>query len=536
VTESRQEPSSTRWCLGFSRFFEVKPKWRLKPGHEQLCYCFATAIFIIAVVTRIPSCYESFWLDELHSAWSVWGSLEDVSSRAAAGNQTPTYFWGLWFWKQCLGESEIMLRLPSVLASSIAAAIATIGLYRVGGSLIAASTAGLVLAFESNALFYGVELRPFAFTILFGTIACWIATKPFAIENLADNHAVSTLAVLAIAAALFQPTSVGVIAWLLILRFAVSRFYSVSSQPWVWRTSLVAIFLILFVLLSGQVLGDAWHHRGQWSEMGRAKSIMQIWQAWPWGSLVVIPALLLIATTMNPSSHGAKRSAFVHCWIVPLSAFLAVCAFWLTSALGIAPIFHRRYFVACLPMLAWACGQCLAMAIQELGRFAISARWRLAISIAFAAAPIVTLLSTQGTLKKLLAGETQLTKRGEDWREASEFLKAQQPVVKSVSLSAGLIESSRLLSDPDAKVATYAQWYLTYPLRGPYALPNVKAVDLSSDVRMIELPLIFRGSRTMAQQWLSAKGHSWDTLPVSHSFGGIQVISLPSVDLPTEKN
>ncbi len=52
---------------------------------------------------------------------------------------------------------------------------------------------------------------------------------------------------------------------------------------------------------------------------------------------------------------------------------------------------------------------------------------------------------------------------------------------------------------------------------------------------MIEFPLILRGSRTMAQQWLSAKGHSWDTLPVSHSFGGIHVISLPNFDLPTEK-
>ncbi len=514
-------------------------------------YFIATAVFVIAVVARIPSCYESFWLDELHSAWSVWGSLGDVVSRAAAGNQTPVYFWGLWVWKQCLGESEIMLRLPSVLASSAAAAIASIGLYRVCGSLIAACSAGLALAIESNALFYGIELRPFAFTILLGTIACWIAAKPIAIENGGDDrgndNGLSTLAMLTMAAAFFQPTSAGVSAWLFILRYAVSRVRFGRCRPdipcsrqaglrWAWRMILVAMFLMLFALLSGHVLGDAWHHRTQWSEMGRAKSIMQIWQAWPWSALVLVPALLLVATKMIPSSNRPKRCIVGDAWIVPLAAFLAVCTFWLASALGIAPVFHRRYFVACLPMLTWTCGQILAMAIQELRRFRISTVWRVAISIAFAATPIVTLLTTQGTLKKLRAGETQLTRRGEGWREAIQFLKNQHPLAKSVSLSAGLIESSRLLSDPQAKAATYAQWYLTYPLRGPYALPVVQAVDLSDDARMIEFLLVLRGSRSMAQQWIPANGHTGDNTLDIHSFGGIQVVSLRNLNSPTEKN
>lgn len=505
---------------------------------SRIDYFTAAVVFIIAIVARLPSCYESFWLDELHSAWSIWGSLEDVAPRAAAGNQTPTFFWGLWLWKACFGESEVMLRLPVVVASAAAAAVTTYGLYRVTSSLAGACAGGLTLALESNALFYGTELRPFALIIMLGTIACWIASKPI---KPGRDRETSALAVLVIAAAFFQPTSLGVFIWLFILRYAAWRYSALKcevarfrdrqiSRPetagpsWSWRTGLIALLLSLFVLLSGHVLSDAWQHRSQWNQMGRATSLLQIWQAWPWGPLVLIPMLLVVVTKVVPGKRVAAGGTVGDGWLVPLAALLAVCTFWIASAVGIAPVFHRRYFVACLPMLGWSCGHGIAIAIQELRRFAIPAAWRIVISLTLAATPVVTLLATQGTLQRLLTGDTRLARRGEGWREATNFLKNQQPQVASLSVSAGLIESSRLLSDRQATVATYAQWYLTYPLSGPYALTGVKAVDLSGDATIIELPLVLRGSRTMAQQWISARTSTEAPSPVIHSFGGIQVI------------
>ena len=63
----------------------------------------ACIVFLIACGLRIPSCYESLWLDELHSAWAVWDGLGEVATRAELGNQTPFYFFGLWLWKELVG-------------------------------------------------------------------------------------------------------------------------------------------------------------------------------------------------------------------------------------------------------------------------------------------------------------------------------------------------------------------------------------------------------------------------------------------------
>ena len=49
------------------------------------------AVLAIATALRMPSCYESFWLDELHSAWTVWDGLSEVASRADRGHQSPFY-------------------------------------------------------------------------------------------------------------------------------------------------------------------------------------------------------------------------------------------------------------------------------------------------------------------------------------------------------------------------------------------------------------------------------------------------------------
>ena len=77
------------------------------------------AVFCTAIILRVPSCYESFWIDELHSAWVVWDSLGDVTPRAKLGHQSPFYFVGLWFWKQIVGGGEVALRLSSILAVAL---------------------------------------------------------------------------------------------------------------------------------------------------------------------------------------------------------------------------------------------------------------------------------------------------------------------------------------------------------------------------------------------------------------------------------
>jgi 4-amino-4-deoxy-L-arabinose transferase-like glycosyltransferase len=75
-----------------------------------------TAILALGAFLRLWQAGESLWIDELHTSWVVSGKLSEVLPRAAMGNQSPLYFWGMWLLVQVTGQSEWTLRLPSLLA------------------------------------------------------------------------------------------------------------------------------------------------------------------------------------------------------------------------------------------------------------------------------------------------------------------------------------------------------------------------------------------------------------------------------------
>lgn len=83
-----------------------------------------------AWVLQFPS---SFWLDEAGTYWIVSDGLEQAWNRSLKFQvQTPLYLVLLWPLARVWGASEIILRIPSGLAM----AIATIGVYRLGRSLV----------------------------------------------------------------------------------------------------------------------------------------------------------------------------------------------------------------------------------------------------------------------------------------------------------------------------------------------------------------------------------------------------------------
>lgn len=91
----------------------LRPGQKSRENNRLVTWACALAVAIVAVVLRIPYCYESFWIDELHTAWAVWAEFDKVTDRAAAGNQTPLYFHGVWLWKAVFGPSEFALRMSS---------------------------------------------------------------------------------------------------------------------------------------------------------------------------------------------------------------------------------------------------------------------------------------------------------------------------------------------------------------------------------------------------------------------------------------
>ena len=78
--------------------------------------CGLLVIAGVGTALRLWQINESLWLDELHTSWIVSDSLTEIAPRARIGNQSPVYFYVVRLSLLALGERELSLRLPSLLA------------------------------------------------------------------------------------------------------------------------------------------------------------------------------------------------------------------------------------------------------------------------------------------------------------------------------------------------------------------------------------------------------------------------------------
>jgi len=482
-------------------------------------------VFALAVAMRLPSCFESFWLDELHSAWCVWGSFDDVAGRATAGNQTPFYFWGLWFWRQVAGDGEVMLRLPSVIASSLAASIVSLGIHRSSGSAIAAGIGGLWMAIDKNAIFFGTELRPFAFVVLLCSVAIYQLLSP------KKNYWSSALFWFCVAASVgLQPTSLGVVIWLMVAkcwRDRTSKPNSSVQRLVIFGSLAVISFLAAWFVID--VLATAWTHRSQWDAFASAGTASDLANPWPWGGIfgplllgIVIVALISRSRATGGSDDRSGEGNPAHrqfrdAKLLALLSVLSVATFWAISATSIAPVFHRRYFIASLPLIAWGGGEAVAFAIVAASNLKL--RKRIAF-LALAISPAVWILGSQGTVAKFMS-DGVVVSRGEGWREAMHYISSNNDPSDTVLLTPGLIETKRLLLESPET----AQQYLSFPLKGPYQWQTV-LVTTSTPTRLDSgQAWLIRGSRVGAEQVAKQLGRAGDALIVS-SFGNVQVLAV----------
>lgn len=535
-------------------------------------------VVVLAAAVRLPYCQESFWLDELHTAWTVWDSPAEVAARAAAGNQTAPYYWGLWGWRQLAGDSERALRLSSVLLVSLACGLLTLApplllRHRTATGWLSGSLAGLLLAFDPHAIFFGTELRVFPLTILLAAAACatwcgWLVRRE-------RRWAWATWLIVAIAG-LAQPTSFSVLGWIALatLPAALGGWRNAG-----WLTLTVLLAAAAGWYLTGDVLQTAWRHRSQWASVGSGQSLTQAIGLWHWTPLLIVPAMVAVAAAaaarLLPRSVAAEPEfesefesgagavaarrwwepcgpAAAGCvmavWLYPLLVvLLATAVVWLLAATGIVPLLHRRYLVACLPLLAWSAGlasgqlysqaMCLAQDTGEKSPPATSDRSicrtiqrPLAVAIVLAITACLA-IDRPGTVAELIRQQPRAM-RGENWRGAVAAIHlAQPPPVGDVWLDAGLIEAPRMLARGD-----HDDWqYLQFPLRGPYALPRVRpfvrgdaeaAASLAVAIRAGQADTaILRCSAAAAQRWADqlvlAAGS--DSLRYhQRSFGGVQ--------------
>lgn len=430
----------------------------------------AMAIFAFAVFLRMPSCYESFWLDELHSAWVVWDDVGQVYSRSVIGHQSPVYFYLLWTWKQLCGTSEVMLRLSSVLPVAFSCGLLTFSVSRWSHSYIAGAVAGLVLALENNSLFFGTELRPYAWVILFSAIATDCFLRLWSMRCRHDAQGAWLLLVASLmGAALFQPTSLGVLMWLpciLCTRWAIRdprACFRVTRTDGVCGVMVLLVGVALWMV----TLQDSWQQKSIWSAFGTAASIDQIARVWNWTWLWAAPLIGLVVGIIIRSllTLPYDRKWIGGLFTIALLAFGTTCLYWFCSFMEFAPIWHRRYFVAALPLFASISGG----SVGYLHRSLPNRPTGTALAAVMGTLLILGLGTEQRTLTRIHQYPVALVVRGEDWRGAFEQINRDRDAAPQLFLDSGLIESRSWITpdlfQPEKKLQ---REYLEFPVRGPY--------------------------------------------------------------------
>lgn len=479
-------------------------------------------VVVVAFAFRLPACAESFWLDELHSAWAVDGEFSQIASRAAVGNQTSGYFHLLWAWAAVVGHGEVALRMLSVLASCLASALLVIGVAWRSRSTWGGLIAGAVLAIDPNGIFFGCELRPYAFVMLYAVLAVgammiWLGdgtplleggkgAAPSSYGGASYGGARWRLAMLfwICVAALVHPTSLGVLSLLIPIAFFVAWKL---GRLRLWRADAVAAVVVIATLgaLAMSSLPESWQRRDLWRAFGQASDWRQLWYAWSWPSMVLLPMVIACfgwaATRWLGSADIQRADEFVlrrGRWIGLIPGWVGVggtVLFFCASYYQWVPLWHRRYFVAALPLLAWTAGELGAIAMEGLMRM-VAAGGKAARGQAFdfnkvlrpvsfvcgltvAGLLIGVMLWQQGTLARLARWELPAQFRGETWREATTLVRQRMGEGDLVWLDSGLIEAEFLRDQVDrAEELTELQWeYLQFPLRGPYPLPSVQVVS-----------------------------------------------------------
>ena len=512
----------------------ANPRWQL--------IAIALVVVAFAIWVRLPFCLESFWVDELHSAWSIWGSFGEVAPRAAMGNQTPVYYWGLWVWRQFVGDSELALRMSSVLMSSLACGVVAAGVANQTRVLAGGAIAGMLLAIDPHSLFFGTELRVFPAILLVSAAVCWAWSRH---RRSASNRSAIVLLSLVTLAALIQPTSIGVLGWVAIWPVVMLCRGGLHRQNIWWRGIGIVILSLAIASvcwqLAGEVLMTAWKHRGQWASFGSARNFRQVETLWRWKTLAIIPAGLAIVGVMIDQFENRKdaRSRASHPirisdWAWPIALVVVATAFfWAISSTGIATVFHRRYMIAVLPILAWGGGAAAAHFLATIGNWIDARRSHRFSPFAMAAAVLAVVIISHAINQQ--RQPTGKILRGEGWRGAVRAVQASESVSgKTVLLSPGLIEAERFLASGDAVKISY----LAFPLSGPYQVQSIEVIQVNDSPEALAGKItkgrvesaILRTSAANANRWASRiieSATASGSLAFRHfRFGTIQVIQF----------
>lgn len=449
---------------------------------RRLFYWGLLVIAVLGTAARLWQINESLWLDELHTSWVISGTVDEIAPRARIGNQSPVYFYLVHLTTRLLGDHELALRLPSLVAG--VALIVVVGLvtWRCCAVTWAGWLAAALVAMDHNMIFYAQEARPYALVQLIALVqlvAFWRLQTAYRLRwRLVVVSGWIAMFYLHYTTLLLVT---GELAWWLLI-----QCWQRGRGEYRPRQVVVDVALTLAAsAVTWSHLSEIATRRGMWEMF-----IFQHppWVAWHWfhGDLyvfngVVVCGLLAGAEYLWQRRRNVpRRAGEPPAWLaaVPLLvawAIVPVAIAWSLTATDLARVFFRRYLigVAAAPMIC--AGLCIPMCR--------GARTRAAAAFTIIALAIIG----NGLLGQWARDGRLITDRRQDWRGAVAWLNTLRWQEQPVLVRSGLIEADLLTTSTGHPLQQYCLLpvtglYRIEPPGGLVPLPTTQPGRLSSEV------------------------------------------------------
>lgn len=455
----------------------------------------------IAIITAISVAYVGLplWIDELHTSWSISGRVGDISERAAAGNQSPLYFYLLNLFTTLTGHTETSLRVFSVVCAwgSVLALNWICRRFQLPGW--AAFFATVTFAASHLQLLFAVEARSYSLLTLLVLLLLCVQTLRIQSDGKQIHWRIEGLWLLTAGCCIYTHyiaiPAVGSLALASLLA---------GNQSWRDRGKIFTIQIVvlaLFLASQFSTLQQIYHHRSQWAVFIHADAATPkaLLTTLPVISTLLIPGALLLAALLREGEAGRRSLNSSFLLTVLILTSLPYLASWTTTRMDWVNWFFPRYLVTSLPALSLFGAFCLAF-IEQNRCFPRLINWTL-IGLTL----LVFFWLDSDVIHN--ASHLRINPKVERWDLVATTLNAEAEGSGTILLAGGLVEDRRLPEQAGARHTanlTIAE-YCRFPLQGIYTIPDnltVRAVNSN----YVDLQQLLSHLSQTPQGWLVARG------------------------------
>jgi len=389
------------------------------------------AVLVVALFLRAYQLdAESLWLDEAYAVHMADNSFIQVLRLSFPDGNPPLYYLLLHYWQWLFGDSELSVRIPSVLFGGFSVAL----IYKVGALLFGRVTGfigALIMALSAYQLHYAQEARTYSMMVFLALSSSYLFLRLFG----GKNYWVLAGYVLSSAALMYSQYHGIFIVFAQAL--FVLGFYSLNRhnndtptrRTWAnaptFRTWALAAGAIGIVYIPGFFyLAYPLVHSEHRSHLHSPGLNDLLWSFLQYAGAPNFPSPLLLAMltlfaviavgVLAKKGGDRKTLSLLLLWLIVPIAFPFVLSHVIT------PLYDQRYSIAALPAFFLL----VAVGMQRVGRVALHASTNRTASL-LALAVTGVLFSIVGFLFLSVLHDYFTTAKKVPWRDIASYVRAR---------------------------------------------------------------------------------------------------------------